>query len=203
MRVCNSLMALAVAVPLALSLAAPPATAAPTEETLTMKETEDAFVLTVPVSRLVMEIPREGLAIADEPGARAGRNPRYFHLANRKQGLVISGWIEPVKDYMGIDDLWKQQTDAWKQSHAPDPQNSSIIKLKTWDAVLYDLDMPHGKSTHIRAEWAQLGTWIDLHIAVTTYDSIELARKNAMDLLKSIEIKDAHPAGLPNGWPVP
>lgn len=193
------------AVAMAACAAAPIAHAAnPADEKLVMKETDDAFELSVPVSRLVLVIPREGLAIPFEPGRPAARSPRYFHLADRDHGVSVSGWIESAETYKGVDALWKEQNEAWAQSHAPLPSKEpAFLKVDKWDTIIYDLDVPRGVDTHIRCEWVELGTWIDMHIAVTNYDKIEVARARAMSLLKDIKVREAKGEPLPNAWPLP
>jgi len=119
-------------------------------------------------------------------GARA--NPRYFHFEDSARGIVISGWFEPDHLYRGIKQLWKSETDAWRKQQLPNPSNESFTKLAKWDAVLYDTKVPGGSNTHIRAEWVDSGTWIDVHISVTTTEAIAAARATAMDVFKGIRV---------------
>jgi len=90
-----------------------------------------------------------------------------------------------------IKKFWKGETDSWKKNHLPDPKDTSIVKIDKWDAVLYDMKIPDGSNTHIRSEWVDLGTWIDVHISVTTAEPIDAARAKAMGVLKSIRITEA------------
>ena len=48
-----------------------------------------------------------------------------------------------------------------------------------------------GSNKHIRSEWVDLETWIDVHISVTTAEPIDAARAKAMGVLKSIRITEA------------
>ncbi len=75
--------------------------------------------------------------------------------------------------------------------HLPNPKDTSIVKIDKWDAILYDMKVPEGSNTHIRSEWVELGTWIDVHISVTTAESIDAARARAMSVLRSIRITEA------------
>jgi len=177
---------------LAPSLAvAPVANAAPpVDEQLAITQTDDSFRLSVPVSRLVMMIPRGDLKAVHEAGSGGSASPRYFHLEDER-GVIISGWFEPAQSYKGITRFWKGETDAWKKNHLPKPKDESIIKVEKWDVVLYDMKVPAGSNTHIRAEWVEAGTWIDVHISVTSAEPIDAARARAMSLLKSIRITEA------------
>ena len=62
------------------------------------------------------------------------------------------------------------------------------MKVDKWDAILYDMKVTAGSNTHIRSEWVELGTWIDVHISVTTAEPIGAARATAMSVLKYIRI---------------
>jgi hypothetical protein len=157
--------------------------ATPVDQQLAIKETDDSFRLSVPVSRLVMTIPRGDLKVVHESGSGGTAGPRYFHLEDASHGIIIiSGWFEPADSYGGIKKFWKGETDSWKKNHLPDPKDTSIVKIDKWDA---------GSNTHIRAEWVDLGTWIDVHISVTTPEPIGVARAKAMSVLKNIRITEA------------
>jgi len=165
--------------------------ATPVDQQLAIQETDDSFRLSVPVSRLVMTIPRGDLKVVHDSGSGPTAGPRYFHLEDASHGIIISGWFEPADSYGGIKKFWKGETDSWKKNHLPDPNDTSIVKIDKWDAVLYDMKIPDGSNTHIRSEWVDLGTWIDVHISVTTAELIDAARAKAMSVLKSIRITEA------------
>ena len=177
---------------LASSLVVTPVAAAapPVEGQIAITQADDSFRLSVPVSRLVMTIPRGDLKLVHEVGSGGSASPRYFHLEDAR-GVIISGWFEPAQSYDGITKFWKGETDAWKKNHLPKPKEESIVKVDKWDAVLYDMKVPGGSNTHIRAEWVEAGTWIDVHISVTSAEPIDAARARAMSLLKSIRITEA------------
>jgi len=54
-------------------------------------ESGPTYVLTVPMSQLVVTIPRRGL-VPEEPGA----NPTYFKFNNDKNIIIVSGWFFPA-----------------------------------------------------------------------------------------------------------
>lgn len=165
--------------------------ATPTEQRLVVAETADSYELSVPVSRLVMTLPRGQFSVVTLPGTDANADPRYFHFQDATRGIVISGWFEPSTLYEGMEPLWKSETDAWKKHGLPKPRDVSFSKLDKWDVVVYDNKLPGGNNTHIRSEWSELGTWIDVHISVTTTEPIDVARATAMEVLRSLRISEA------------
>lgn len=180
----NTLRAFAVAA----WLAAPWAQAAetPADQRIVIAETEESFQLSVPVSRLVMTFPRGGFVVDLIDEETDG--PRYFSFADQSRGAILTGWFEPATIYKGIQHLWHSDVAAWKKNGLPEPVNVEFGATGRWETVSYDLEMPVGSNTHIRAQWSELGTWIDLHISVTSAGPIESARKAAQDILQSVQI---------------
>jgi hypothetical protein len=158
--------------------------------TLRVTEAGDSYRLSVPVSHLVMTIPR-GSFREREDATGINESPRYFFFEDETRHAIISGWFEHVSSYSGLEDLWKQETDAWRKTGAPQPENASFAKIDGWNAVFYDVNVPGGSNTHIRAQWVALDTWIDVHISVTTTEPIDAARATALDVLKSIQVAEA------------
>jgi len=147
------------------------------------------YVLTVPVSRLTMNIPRFGLVQEDNQAKGSTDNPRYFYLKDPNTGLLISGWFEPEKGYPGIQDFWKDETKSWKENRKPGAHNVSITKIGNWDAVLYDMKIFGGVQGHIRAHWVQAGTWIDIHLSIHTTQTSQETREILISFLKKIVVK--------------
>lgn len=54
---------------------------------------------------------------------------------------------------------------------------------------MYDMALPFGANSHIRAHWVQAGTWIDLHLSITTERTIDENRAVLKRVLKSISVK--------------
>jgi hypothetical protein len=123
-----------------------------------------------------------------DPNFGGAASPRYFHLEDRAHGIILSGWFEPAHSYKGIESFWKGETDSWKKNHLPKPKDVSIERIDKWDVVLYDMKVPDGSNTHVRGEWVDLGTWIDVHISVTTAEPIDRARATAKGVLGGIRI---------------
>ena len=108
--------------------------------------------------------------------------------------------LRPAQAYGGVEKFWKRETDVWKKKDLPNAKNASIVRIEKWDAILYDMKVPIGNNTHIRSEWVEFGTWIDVHISVTTQEPIDAARARAMSVLRSIRIVEVgYAAGTGSG----
>ena len=88
------------------------------DSSLVITATDDSIKLSVPVSRLALELPRGELASVVETRTGASASSRYFHLENPKLGLIVSGWFESANSYVGFGDFWKAEFTAMKKSVA-------------------------------------------------------------------------------------
>ena len=161
--------------------------------TLTVTEDSGRYVLTVPVSRLVMAIPKGSLRIAAAASGGALASPRYFSFEDDSLPLSISGWFESADGFSDIQAFWRQETAAWKQHHAPEPRNVSFVKVGHWDAVVYDLRIPIAKDTEIRAHWVAAGTWIDIHLSLAGDEPEPELRRKLRAVLESIRVTEKTP----------
>jgi hypothetical protein len=160
---------------------------APANETLRVSEFERVFELSVPVSRLVMSIPKAGLVQMNAP---VGANhPRYFYFVGGADAVNISGWIESAQRFRGVSEFWKSETGGWRRQGLPDPVDVRFIKVGGWEAIVYDMSSPVGSNSHVRAHWVQAGTWIDLHISTIQNASAE-SRNRLLEMLRSIEVRE-------------
>ncbi|HEY4246696.1 MAG TPA: hypothetical protein VGM64_07555 [Lacunisphaera sp.] len=148
-----------------------------------------AVVMTVPVSNLTMLIPKEGLSLRIVPSGVVSESPRYFYFEDEKLGIILSGWFESADQYSSAKKVWAGDTKQWKRQGLPDPKNVSFEKIGGWDAVVYDMPVPVGNNTHIRAHWIEAGTWIDLHLSITSEHPISECRRRIMSLLRSVQVK--------------
>jgi len=167
-----------------------PAAAAPRDDALQLTEKGDAYELAVPVSRLVMTIPKDGLERSANPAGTD--HPRYFHFTSA--GLNVSGWFEPAQGYSGIEEFWKKESAAWNKA-LPAPSDVSFSKVGNWDVVAYDLKLqasgtPAVNQSNIRAHWVQSGTWIDVHASITSRDPSAEMRGKLVAFLKTIQVKE-------------
>jgi tetratricopeptide (TPR) repeat protein len=163
--------------------------AAAQSDRLVITERPDAYVLAVPVSRLVMTIPKEGFTGGTASRADATASTRYFYFEDTSKRLFISGWFEGQSGFRGMDEFWKGETAAWAQKKAPAPANVTFKKIGGWDAVVYQTPQPIGIISNIRAEWVSAGTWIDLHISAAS-DSAAENQSNLESLLARIQVRE-------------
>ena len=159
-------------------------------ESVTLKIAEDAtnFVLTVPVSRLVMTIPKGGFQVQRGAKGGAGNSPRYFYLEDPSGPLIISGWFESADGFSDIQSFWKKETAAWKRQGIAKPHDVSFEHIGTWNAVLYDMTGSDATNTDIRAHWVQAGTWIDIHLSLAGHQAG--SREKLRGVLQSIKVTE-------------
>jgi hypothetical protein len=181
----------------ASAAAAPPSAAAEGPDTaapdhLAIRETATAYELTVPVSRLMMTLPKSDFAQKKETTGAASDSPRYFYFRAKSTDLILSGWFESADGFSGINKFWAGETAGWKRTGIPAPTNVSFDNIGRWQVILYDIELPgaKGANPHIRAEWIEAGTWIDIHLSLTTDQPLAEARRTLRSVLESIEVKE-------------
>jgi hypothetical protein len=119
-----------------------PAAGQQSREAITLKITQDAtsYTLTVPVSRLVMTVPKGELQVQRGAASGAGNSPRYFYLATQSAPqLIISGWFESADGFKDIESFWRTETAEWKRRGIAAPRNVSFEHIGAWNAALYDM----------------------------------------------------------------
>lgn len=165
-----------------------PATEAQNPNALQVVARENSYVLSVPASKLVLYIPRGKLAPTTNPLGGAANNPRYFYFADRP--FHVSGWFEPAQKFRGMQKWWEDETRAWSRSGLPNPTNVTFTKIEGWDAVVYDMPAPLGNNAHIRAHWVQVGTWIDIHLSMTSSRPSTEVRSGLETFLKTVVVRE-------------
>jgi len=158
--------------------------------TLQIRESAQGYELTVPAGRLVMTLPKGGLTRANNPFGGAANNPRYFYFVDHKAFLNLSGWFEPQQKFTSVKALWEGETREWARQGLPQPKDVSFEKVGRWDAVVYDMPVPGGSSAQIRAHWVQAGTWIEMHISITSKNTSAESRGKMVEMLKGIRVKE-------------
>lgn len=158
--------------------------------TLHIADTIQGYVLNVPGYKLVMTIPKEGLSVGTNYMGGSADNPRYFYFENKKSNLIISGWFESDKGFHGINEFWKNETNAWERRGLPSPQDVVFKKINNWDTIIYDMKTLNITNSHMRAHLLQSGTWIDIHISTTSNIPSNEARPKIVEILKSIQITE-------------
>ena len=165
------------------------ATDAPKEETLQVTEIANSYELSVPISRLLMTIPKGSLLPKQNTVGGSTDSPRYFYFEDKRRALIASGWFESSREYSTFNQNWNDEKNSWRSRNFPVPINEKFFKLGGWEAVAYDMPLPTGGNSHIRAHWVQAGTWIDLHLSLTSETSSSGSREKLLELLKSIQVK--------------
>lgn len=156
---------------------------------IAVTKAKGGYELTVPLSKLVMNIPGNLEQRTDTPGF-SENGPRYFYLEDKSQGLIISGWFEPEQRFPGVKQLWESDTAAWKKNNVPDPLNVVFGTVGKWQTIAYDNDLPGTNNTHLRAHWVGSGTWIDIHLSLTSKLSSKEGRAKLEAILKTIQVRE-------------
>src|SRR3954453_18524219 len=81
---------------------------------LQITEQNEKYVLTVPVSHLVMTIPKGGLSKTQNLVGGSADSQRYFILEDRALSFIVSGWFESDDNFHGVKKLWANDMAAWK-----------------------------------------------------------------------------------------
>ena len=154
---------------------------------LQVEESNENYRLSVPVSRLVMIIPRSGLKKAS---TAFNASPRYFHFNDESRSFVVSGWFESGADFPGVKKFWDDETRTWSKRGLPNPHEVTFTKVGGWDAILYDIPIPDATNSHLRAHWVAAGTWIDVHLSTTGTGTRADSRAALLRELKTFHIEE-------------
>ena len=160
-------------------------------DALRVVQRDEAYELSVPVSRLVMSIPRGQLVPRSTSVGGATNSPRYFYFVDR--AFNLSGWFEPAQKFSTVRKLWDEETKAWSRNGLPAPMEVSFRKVEGWEVVFYDSPSPVGNNSHLRAHWVQAGTWIELHLSMTADRPIAQNREFLETFLKLILVRERKP----------
>ena len=156
--------------------------------TLRIVERESSYRLSVPVSRLVMTIPKKDWKLEIQSAPAASSGSRYFSLMDRARGLVVSGWFESADGFRGIEKFWESESKSYLK-----PENVSFTHADSWQVIAFDVALVPGSSisvSHIRAEWVQAGTWIDIHASFSSERPSAERRATLMEILKTIQVEE-------------
>ncbi len=162
-------------------------------DALQITKTEQAYVLTVPASRLVLRIPHNGLSLTNSAIGGPTDNPRYFHFRDDVKQVIMSGWVESDQAFPGLQKIWADEVAVSKKNGLADAQHVAFGRLGNWETIAYERAVPNFTNTHLHAHWVQAGTWIDLHLSLTTNGSSQDARAKLESLLRAIVVKQKTP----------
>jgi hypothetical protein len=164
----------------------------PNNATLHAQQTTDAYVLSVPVSQLEMTIPHDGLVRGSPSHGGSTASPRYFYFEDRQEAIILSGWFESQDRFKGLQAFWAEEVESWLRHRMPLPKDVLFEEIGGWQAIQYEMAVPVPGicNLHLRAHWIQAGTWIDIHLSVTSRSSAAVLRERLVRLLNSIIVKE-------------
>jgi hypothetical protein len=158
---------------------------------------EDYYGVSNLGSEFYVFIPRKGY-VREKPKT-ASDHSSYFYFSDERRGMILSGWIVPGDDYPGKLAYWDETVLQWKEQGLTDPQNVEHGKQGNWDGTLYEGAIPSGlvspsgeTSSHMWAHWVQYGTWIHLHLSVTSKLPSREHRDLLVQELKGIRVQKRH-----------
>jgi hypothetical protein len=164
---------------------------------LSVTQQSGSYVLTVPASRLSLTLPSGRLAQADPRTGGATASPRYFFFSDEARGLVISGWFEPANQFPGAESVWQADQAASKKSGLPPPTDVSFGNVSDWSVVFYEQALPGISNSHVRAHYVRAGTWIDVHISITTPGAGNSNREAVTAVLNSLAVSEKKAQATP------
>lgn len=162
-------------------------------DALQITQTDQAYVLTVPASRLVMRIPLNGLSLTNSAIGGPTDNPRYFHFRDDTKQVIISGWVESDQAFPGLQKIWADEVAVSKKNGLAEAQRVVFGRVGNWETIAYERAVPNFTNSHLHAHLVQAGTWIDLHVSLTTSGASQDARAKLESLLRTIVVSQKNP----------
>ncbi len=158
------------------------------DQSIQVKDNQNSYILSVPVSRLVMSVPKGGLIQANPNVGGSTEGPRYFYFEDSGQGLVLSGWFEPQSAFQGMESFWATETSEWRRRGLPNPENVQFKDIGGWNAISYRTSAAGESNSHLRAHYLMAGTWIDVHLSITSKTSEKNDSEYLEEYLRSISV---------------
>jgi hypothetical protein len=162
-----------------------------------IREVADSYELSVPLSKLVMNLPKGGFTRVNMNIGGGTSNPRYFYFNDNKRQIILSGWFEPEERFTGVKKQWEDKVNSMRKMGNPElsnPKNVVFEHVGKWDVVMYDIEFPahmKAKQANVNAHWVQAETWVDLHLsAVSSAVSTTEAREMLTDVLNGISFSE-------------
>jgi hypothetical protein len=104
---------------------------------------------------------------------------------------VVSGWFESATSWTGFEKFLTGELRGLKDAGVTIRQGPDVLAADPWQAFTYDVDLPKGlTSANVRAELISAGTWVDVHISITSRLPEAEARQQAVQFLRSIAIRE-------------
>ena len=119
--------------------------------------------VTVITSDVIVGLPKEGLKQLPHP---AIESDAYFFFG-RKDGLMVSGWLEPSAAYAGFQKMWEADRKKMEQGTKAKVEEEKFANINGWETVSYVTKLPDkAVQAHLRACRVSGRTWIDLHLSL-------------------------------------
>lgn len=135
---------------------------------------EERIGFTVPAAPWTLTLPKGGLVVERQQFKPDGRSG-YFSMKDEKNKMMISFFIEPVKNCKDSkscrDMVWKLGNPSWEN-----PQK--VVQSEIGDVSYFEFFMPSFQSMpvrqqHMYAEFVKDGFWVDMHISKVLYTAEE------------------------------
>ncbi len=178
------------ALALGLAMAGCAAPEMPVESRIAVVPHDARFDISVPMSHVVLQVPRGDLQVAPASGQGAAGSPRYFILKGAS-GLVISGWIEPARLYKPLDETLGQEFAGMAKDGVAKPVNVAKSRVGAFDVFTFDMPLNQSvAAADVRASWHDEDTWIDLHLSCTgSAATIAQLRTQVLDALRGLSVQ--------------
>ena len=126
------------------------------ESSILITEREELINITVPLSKLAIDVPKGRFQSVPIPSAiRSFIEPSFFQFQDEARGVRLAGWFEPAAKFQGVKD----------DAQVPH-QNVEFKKVGKWDVVSYEWTTPRQITiAHHSAHLVQAGSWIVLHLS--------------------------------------
>jgi hypothetical protein len=149
-----------------------------------LKKSGKGMLIGNAVSRAQLLIPSADYV--EQKGANSRGDPGYFMGKDDKNGIIVSGWFEPVKKFR-----YGTARELWESEGITKAKNVEITKINDWDVIAYEMPpLPGMCSSHLRANLVTADTWIDLHMSLVD-ESCGNLRKQLLAYLKAMQVTDA------------
>jgi hypothetical protein len=86
-------------------------------------------------------------------------------VTRREPLLIVSGWLEPAERYKGLDALWEAEKRSPVYAGPLAPTSVEMLREGAWEVIAYDVALPGGAQSNLRAERVMAGTLVDLHLS--------------------------------------
>jgi hypothetical protein len=144
----------------------------------------EPYTFTMPQSRVVVKVTDASL----HPDTRMPSKPNYFAVSRRDPQLILSGWLEPAARYKGLDAFWEEEKQGPAYAGPLAPTRVEKLRQGAWEIVAFDVALPGGTQSNLRAQRVEAGTWIDLHLSTASTRPSATLRADLLAALRKVEV---------------